>query len=87
MLNTHFCRRPTYCLIVAEFREKLSLSNKEIPKSDTEGFDLKKLEDVEVTEKCQIKISIKFVALENLDNIQDISRYWECVKITSVTYL
>lgn len=87
MLNTHYCRRPTYCLVVAEFREKLSLSNREIPKSDTEGFDLKNLEDVEVTEKCQIKISIKFVALENSDNIQDISRSWECVNIILATYL
>ena len=51
MLNTHFCRRATYCLVDAEFREKLSLSNSEIPKSDVEGFDLKKVEDVEVREK------------------------------------
>jgi len=64
VLNIHLCRRPPYCLVVAEFREKLSLSNREIPKSNTEAFDLRKL-DVEVTEKCQIKISIKFVALEN----------------------
>jgi hypothetical protein len=67
--------------------EKLSLSNREIPKSDTEEFDLKKLEDVEVREKCQIKILIKSVALENLDNTWDISGSWECIKITSVTYL
>jgi hypothetical protein len=86
VLNTHFCRRATYCLVLADFREKLSLSNREIPKSDVEGFDPKKL-DVEVREKCQIKISIKFVAVENLDNIRDISRPWECVQITSLTYL
>jgi len=87
VLNTHFCTRPAYCLVVAEFRGNLSPSNREICKSDTEGFDLKKLEDMEVREKCQIKISIKFVALKNLDNIWDISRSWECVNITSVTYL
>jgi hypothetical protein len=88
VLNTHFYRRPAYCLVVAEFREKLLLSTREIPSlTDKEGFHLKKLEDVKVTEKCQIKISIKFVALENLDNIWVISRSWEYVKITSVTYL
>jgi hypothetical protein len=32
---------------------------------DSEIFDLKKLDDVEVKEKCQVEISNRFAALES----------------------
>jgi hypothetical protein len=37
-------------------------------------FNLRKLNDVEVKEQCQIKVSDGFTALENLDDGVDINR-------------
>jgi hypothetical protein len=47
-----------------------------------EIFNLKVLEDVEVKEQHQVKISNRFVALENLDDDDDvdINRSWESIK-------
>jgi hypothetical protein len=41
-------------------------------------FNLWKLNDGEVKEHCQVKISNRFAALENLDDIVDNKRAWEC---------
>jgi hypothetical protein len=53
--------------VVAKLREGISLSKAARQKSDLERYDLKKLDDIEVKEKCQIEISNKFTALETLD--------------------
>jgi hypothetical protein len=49
-----------------------------------ERFNLRKLNDVEVKEQYQVKISNKFVVLENLDNDDDnveINWAWESIRI------
>jgi hypothetical protein len=45
-----------------------------------EGFSLKKLNDVEVREQYQVKISNRFPALENLNDNTDIKRAWEVLE-------
>jgi len=42
--------------------------------------NLKKLNDVEVKEQYQVKISNRFAALENLDDDVDINRAWESIR-------
>jgi hypothetical protein len=45
-----------------------------VQKFDVVRFNLKKLNDVEVKEQYQIKISYMFADLENLDDDVDINR-------------
>jgi hypothetical protein len=45
-----------------------------VPKFGMGRFNFKKLNDVKVKEKYWINISIRFAALENLDNSVDIYR-------------
>jgi hypothetical protein len=49
-------------LVVAEVRWKLSVSKQAVKKFDMERFNLKELNDVEVKEHYQVKISNKFAA-------------------------
>jgi hypothetical protein len=54
-------------LIAAKLRERISVSKRARQNSDLEIFDLRKLDDVEVKEMYQVEISIRFSALEKLD--------------------
>jgi len=45
-----------------------------------ERFNLKKLSELEVRKQCQIKISNRFAALENLSDSKDVNRAWENIK-------
>jgi hypothetical protein len=58
----------------------LQLSKRGRRKFDVEGFDLKKLNDVEVKEKYQVEISNRFAALESLDESFDINNAWENIR-------
>jgi hypothetical protein len=42
-------------------------------------FNLKKLNEVEGREQRKIKISNRFAALENLDDVTAINRAWETI--------
>jgi hypothetical protein len=64
-------------LAVVNVRERLSVRKRTAPKFNEERFNLKKLSEVEVREKCQIRISNRFAALENLHDSGDINRAWE----------
>jgi endonuclease/exonuclease/phosphatase family metal-dependent hydrolase len=46
-----------HCLVVAKLRERISVSKRARQDSGLERFDLKKLDDIEVKEKYQIKFS------------------------------
>jgi hypothetical protein len=50
----------------AKDRQYLSESRRTAKEFDTETFNLKTLNDVEVKEQYQVKISKRFAALENL---------------------
>jgi hypothetical protein len=45
-----------------------------------ERFNLRKLNELEIRKQYQIKISNKFVDLENLSDCEDINRAWENIK-------
>jgi hypothetical protein len=53
---------------VAKLRERISVIKRARQKFDLERFDLKKLSDIEVKEKYQVKISNIFAALVSLDD-------------------
>jgi hypothetical protein len=65
---------------VAKLRERLSVSKRARQKFDLERSDLKKLDDVEVKEKCQVEISNRFTDLESLDESFDINNAWESIR-------
>jgi len=67
-------------LVVAKVRERLAVSKQQSQKFDGERFNLRKLNELEVRKEYQIEISKKFVALENLNDSEDINGAWENIK-------
>ena len=64
-------------LVVAKVRERLAVSKQVAQTFDGERFNLRKLNELEVRKQCQIEITNRFAALENLSNDEDINRGWE----------
>jgi hypothetical protein len=65
---------------VAKLRERISVSKQARQNFDSQGFDLKKLDDAEVREKYQVEISNRFAALESLDESFDINNAGESIR-------
>jgi hypothetical protein len=65
---------------VKKLRERISVSKGTRQNSDSEGFDVKRLDDIEVKEKYQVEISNRFAALESLDESFDINNVWESIR-------
>jgi hypothetical protein len=63
---------------VAKLRDRISVSKRTRQNSDL--FNLKRLDDVEVKEKYQAEISNRFAALESLDESFDINNAWESIR-------
>jgi hypothetical protein len=61
------------CLVVAKLRDRLSVSKRAAQKFYMQRFDLKKLDDAEVKEQYQGRITNWSAALKNLDDNVDIS--------------
>jgi hypothetical protein len=53
-------------LVIAKVRKRLAVSKQAAQKMDMERFSLKKLKEEEVKEQCQVTITNKFAALEDL---------------------
>jgi hypothetical protein len=68
------------CLVVAKVRERLALSKRAAQKIDTEGFNVKKLNEGDVKEQYQVTIRNKFAALENLEDSGDINGAWDSIR-------
>jgi hypothetical protein len=66
--------------VVATFTERLAISKKAAQKIDVERLNIRKLTEMEIRKLCQIKISNRFAALENLSDSKDINRVWEDIK-------
>jgi hypothetical protein len=66
--------------VVAKLRERLSVSKRASQKFDMQRFDLKKLNDTEVMEEYQVKISNRFASLKSLDDNVDINRNWKNIR-------
>jgi hypothetical protein len=67
-------------LIAAKIREKLLVSKRVAHKFDMQRFDLRKLNDAEVKEEYQVKITNRFEALESFDDNVDMNRAWENIR-------
>jgi hypothetical protein len=67
-------------LVTAKFRERLLVSKRVAQKSDMQRFDLRTLNDAEVKEQNQVKITNRFAALENFDDNVDMNRAWENIR-------
>ena len=64
-------------LIVEEVGEIFEVSKQAAQKFDVERFSLRKLNGMEVRKQYQIKISNRFIGLENLNDSEDINRAGE----------
>jgi hypothetical protein len=67
-------------LVVAKVWERLAVNKEAIQKFEVERFNLRKLNELEVRKQCQIKISNRFAALENLSDSENINRACENIK-------
>jgi hypothetical protein len=66
-------------LVVAKVRERLAVSKGMVKKMDMKRFNLKQLNEEEVTEQYQVTVKNKFAALENLDDNGGISSSWDTI--------
>jgi hypothetical protein len=66
--------------VAAKLRERLSVSKRVAEKLYMQRFDLKKLNDADVKEQYQVKITNRFAALENFDDNVDMNRAWENIR-------
>jgi hypothetical protein len=58
----------------------LAVRKQAAQKFDGGRFNLRKLNDLEVRKQCQIEITNRFAALENISEDEDINRAWESIK-------
>jgi hypothetical protein len=63
-------------LVVAELRERISVSKRTRKKFHLERFDLKKFNNIEDKENYQVETSNRFAALESFD----INNAWESIR-------
>jgi len=66
--------------VVASVRERLAGSKKGTLKFDVEIFNLRNLSELKIRKEYQIKISNRFIVMENLNNSQDANKAWENIK-------
>jgi hypothetical protein len=66
-------------LVVAKLRERISVSKRARQKFDLERFDMRMIDDREVKEKYQVKISNRFASSEILDESFDINNALESI--------
>jgi len=55
-------------LVIAKFRERLAVGKQAAQRFGRQRFNLRKLNEPEVKEQYQIKITNRFAALENMNN-------------------
>ena len=66
--------------MVAKVRERLAVHKQAAQEVVGERFNLRKLNELEVRKRYQIKITNRFAALGNEGNDGDINRAWEDIK-------
>ena len=67
-------------LVIAKVWERLAVGKQAAQRLDRQGFNLSKLNDLEVRKQYQIDITNRFAALENLNEDEDVNRTWENIK-------
>jgi hypothetical protein len=63
--------------MVANVREKLAVAKQELLKFYAGRFNLRKVNELEVRKQFRINVLTRFTALENLSDIEDMSRAWK----------
>jgi ubiquitin len=66
--------------VASKLREGLSVSKRLAQKFDMQRFDISELNDAEVKEQYQVKITNRFAALENFDDNVGTNRTWENIR-------
>jgi len=66
-------------LVIANVRDRLTVSKQVAQKFDVERFNLRKLNELEVMKQYRNKVSNSFAAFENLNDSKDINRDWESI--------
>jgi len=66
--------------VIAKVGERLAVGKQATQRFDRKRFNLRKLNEPEIREQYQIKITNRFAALENSDDDEDINRTWENIK-------
>jgi len=66
--------------MIAKVRERLAVGKQATQRFDRQRFNLRKLNEPEVREQYQIKITNRFAALENLNDDKDVNRTWENIQ-------
>ena len=66
--------------MVAKVRDNLTLSKETGQDLDGECFNLRKLNEQEISKEYQIGITNRFATLENLSDGEDVNRAWENIK-------
>jgi len=67
-------------LVVAKAKERFAVCKQAAHKFDGEGFNLRKLSELDDRKQYQFEIINRFAALENLNDGGDINRAWENIK-------
>ena len=71
--------------MVSKVTERLAVSKQAALTFDVGRFNLRKLNELEVRKQYQIKISNRLVALENLNDSEDINRAWGNIRENTKT--
>jgi hypothetical protein len=71
-------------LVVAKVRERLAASKRAAQKIDTDRFNDKKLNKVDVKKQYQVIIRKKSAALENLEDNGDINGAWDNIRTSKL---
>ena len=66
--------------MIAKVSERLAVGKQAAQRFDRQRFNLRKLNEPEVREQYQIKITNRFAALENLNDDKDVNRTWENIQ-------
>ena len=66
--------------MISKVRERLAMGKQAAQRFDRQRFNLRKINEPEVREQYQIKITNRFAALENMNDYEDINRIWENIK-------
>jgi hypothetical protein len=69
-----------HSVLVTKVRERLAVSKRTAQKFDVKSFNIRKINELEIRKRYEVKISNRFAALENSSNSEDINRAWENIK-------
>ena len=67
-------------LVITKVRERLAVGKQAAQRFDRQRFNLRKLNEPEVREHCQIEITNRFAVLENVNDDDNVNRNWRTLK-------